>query len=247
MTFAPHTAMVLAAGFGTRMRPLTDTTAKPLVKLGGRTLLDHALDRLVAAGVETVAVNAHWHADSVASHLAGRPPPPRTVLLREKDLLDTGGGVRAALPVLGADPFFVVNGDAFWLNGPILALHRLAGAFDDTVDAVLLLQRTSHVHADVGYGDFALDKWGKPRRRREREVVPYIFAGVQLVHPRLLAGLPDGAFSMNRAWDAAMAADRVRGVVHDGIWFHLSTPADLAEAEQILEASVTGDARWPWR
>jgi MurNAc alpha-1-phosphate uridylyltransferase len=246
--FAPHSAMVLAAGFGTRMRPLTDTTAKPLVKLGGRTLLDHALDHLVAAGVETVAVNAHWQADSVAAHLANRPTPPRTFLLREEHLLDTGGAVRAALPVLGADPFFVVNGDAFWLNGPILALQRLAGAFDETVDAVLLLQRTSHVHADVGYGDFALDKWGKPRRRREREVVPYIFAGVQLIHPRLMAAMPpDDAFSMNRAWDSALAADRLRGVVHDGIWFHLSSPPDLLEAEQILEASVTGDARWPWR
>nr|WP_294505186.1 nucleotidyltransferase family protein [uncultured Rhodopila sp.] len=247
MTFAPHSAMVLAAGFGTRMRPLTDNTAKPLVKLGGRTLLDYALDHLVVAGVEMVAVNAHWQADAVAAHLASRPTPPRTLLLREEHLLDTGGGVRAALPLLGDDPFFVLNGDAFWLNGPILTLQRLAAAFDDTVDAVLLLQRTAYVHADVGYGDFALDKWGKPRRRREREVVPYIFAGVQLIRPRLLAGMPDGAFSMNRAWDAALAADRVRGVVHDGIWFHLSTPADLAEAEQILEASVTGDARWPWR
>jgi MurNAc alpha-1-phosphate uridylyltransferase len=146
--------MVLAAGLGTRMRPLTDTSPKPLLKLGGRTLLDHALDHLVASGVETVAVNAHWLADSVADHLALRPPPPRTVLLREEHLLDTGGSVKAALGVLGADPFFVVNGDAFWVNGPIMALDRLAGAFDDSVDGVLLVQRTSHVHADVGYGDF---------------------------------------------------------------------------------------------
>jgi MurNAc alpha-1-phosphate uridylyltransferase len=247
MIVVPHSAMVLAAGLGTRMRPLTDTTAKPLVTLGGRTLLDHALSHLVAAGVETVAVNAHWQAEAVAAHLARRVPPPRTVLLREDVLLDTGGAVRAALPVLGAEPFFVVNGDAFWLNGPIQALHRLAGAFDDSVDAVLLLHRTSHVHADVGFGDFALDKWGKPKRRMERHVVPYIYAGVQLVHPRLLAGMPDGAFSMNRAWDAALETERVRAVVHDGIWFHLSTPQDLAEAEQILDAGVTGDARWPWR
>jgi N-acetyl-alpha-D-muramate 1-phosphate uridylyltransferase len=247
MTISPQSAMVLAAGLGTRMRPLTDTTAKPLLTLGGRTLLDHALDHLVAVGVETVAVNAFWQADAVAAHLAHRTSPPRTVLLREEHLLETGGGVRAALSVLGPDPFFVVNGDAFWLNGPILALHRLAEAFDDSVDAVLLVQRTSHVHADVGYGDFAVDKWGKPRRRGEREVVPYIFAGVQLVHPRLLAGMPDGAFSMNRAWDIALAAGRLRAVVHDGIWFHLSTPPDLVEAEQILEARVTEDARWPWR
>jgi MurNAc alpha-1-phosphate uridylyltransferase len=247
MTVAPHSAMVLAAGLGTRMRPLTDVTAKPLLTLGGRTLLDHALDQLVAAGVETVAVNAHWHADAVAAHLAHRPVPPATVVLREQRLLETGGGVRAALNILGADPFFVVNGDAFWLNGPIPALSRLASVFDDEVDGVLLVQRTSHVHADVGFGDFALDKWGTPRRRKEREVVPYIYAGVQLIHPRLLTAMPEAAFSMNRAWDVALAGGRLRAVVHDGIWFHLSTPPDLVEAEQILEARVTGDARWPWR
>ena len=246
MTLCPRSAMVLAAGLGSRMRPLTDTTAKPLLRLGGRALLDHALDHLVDAGVESVAVNAHWQADAVAAHLQQRPAPPRTVLLREEHLLETGGGVRAARAVLGDDPFFVVNGDAFWLNGPISALLRLAAMFDDTVDAVLLVHRTSHVHADVGQGDFALDKWGTPRRRGEREVVPYIYAGVQLIHPRLLHGMPDGAFSMNRAWDIALAAGRLRAVVHDGIWFHLSTPADLAEAEQILEARVTGDAMWPW-
>jgi MurNAc alpha-1-phosphate uridylyltransferase len=179
----------------------------------------------------------------VAAHLAQRPAPPRTLLLREPNLLETGGGVRAALTVLGPDPFFVVNGDAFWLNGPIPALQQLAEAFHDSLDGVLLVQRTSHVHADVGRGDFALDKWGVPRRRDEREVVPYIYAGLQLIHPRLLAGMPDGAFSMNRAWDTAIAAGRLRAVVHDGMWLHLSTPSDLAEAEQILQARITGDAR----
>ncbi len=247
MTVSPHSAMVLAAGLATRMRPLTNTTAKPLLTLGGRSLLDHALDHLVDAGVRTVAVNAHWQADVVAAHLAQRPLPPHTILLREDHLLETGGGVRAALSVLGSDPFFVVNGDAFWVNGPNSALLRLASVFDDTVDGVLLVHRTSHVHADVGYGDFALDKWGTPRRRQEREVVPYIYAGVQLIRPGLLANMPEGAFSMNRAWDIALAAGRLRAVVHDGLWFHLSTPPDLAASEQILEARFTGDARWPWR
>jgi MurNAc alpha-1-phosphate uridylyltransferase len=247
MIVSPCSAMVLAAGKGTRMRPLTETTAKPLLMLGGRTLLDHALDHLAAAGVDTVAVNAHWMADSVAAHLGERPRPPRTVLLREEKLLETGGGVRAALAVVGSAPFFVVNGDAFWLNGPIPVLSRLAAAFDDTVDGVLLVQRTSHVYAEVGLGDFALDKWGVPRRRKEREVVPYIYAGAQLIHPRLLAAMPEGAFSMNKAWDVALEAGRLRAVVHDGIWFHLSMPTDLAEAEQILEARFTGDIRWPWR
>src|ERR1700722_16066881 len=216
MSVSPHSAMVLAAGLGTRMRPLTVTTAKPLLKLGGRTLLDHGLDHLVEAGVETVAVNAHWQADAVAAHLEQRPSPPRTVLLREENLLETGGGVRAALTILGPDPFFVVNGDAFWLNGPISALLQLAAVFDVSVDGVLLVHRTSQVHADVGYGDFALDKWGTPRRRNEREVVPYIYAGVQLIHPRLLAGMPDGAFSMNQAWAIALAAGRLPAVVPGG-------------------------------
>ena len=247
MTLSPRSAMVLAAGLGTRMRPLTNTTAKSLLQLGGRALLDHALDHLVDAGVDHVAINAHWQADTVGEHLRQRAPPPRTVLLREERLLETGGGVRVARAVLGSDPFFVVNGDAFWLNGPVSALLRLAAMFDEAVDAVLLVHRTSQVHADVGFGDFALDKWGVPRRRKQREVVPYIYAGLQLIHPRLLDAMPDGAFSMNRAWDLALAAGRLRAVVHDGIWFHLSTPDDLAEAEQILEARVTGDARWPCR
>jgi MurNAc alpha-1-phosphate uridylyltransferase len=239
--------MVLAAGFGTRMRPLTDVTAKPLLKLDGKTLLDHALDRLAEAGVGTAVVNAHWHADRVAETLAARSGPPRTVLRREETLLETGGGVKAALPSLGADPFYVVNGDAFWTDGPIPALRRLADAWDEGVDAVLLVQRTFQVHADVGLGDFALDKWGVPRRRREREVVPYIYAGLQLIRPALLDGTPEGRFSMNIAWDRALAQDRLRAVVHDGLWFHLSTPPDLEEAEEVLKARLTADARWPWR
>jgi N-acetyl-alpha-D-muramate 1-phosphate uridylyltransferase len=239
----PHTAMLLAAGLGTRMRPLTDRLPKPLLPLGGRALIDHALDRLAAAGVTTVVVNAHWRADQLAAHLAARPEP-RIILRRETHLLETGGGVKAALDTLGSGPFFVVNGDAFWLDGPRPALARLADAFDpNEVDVVLLVHRTFQVHADVGFGDFALDPLGIPRRRREREIVPYVYAGLQLIVPTLLADTPDGAFSMNQAWDAAMAAGRLRAVVHDGLWFHLSTPADLAEAETILQARLTGESR----
>ncbi|HEX3400027.1 MAG TPA: nucleotidyltransferase family protein [Acetobacteraceae bacterium] len=245
MTIHPTTAMLLAAGFGTRMRPLTDRTAKPLLPLGGRPLIDHALNRLAASGAHTVVVNAHWHADRVAAHLESRrDQPPRTILRRETALLETGGGVKAALDQLGPAPFFVVNGDAFWVDGPIPALDRLAAAFDpNAVDGVLLVHRTFQVQAEVGMGDFAVDAWGALRRRREREVVPYIYAGLQLISPVLLAGTPDGAFSMNRAWDTAMASGRLRAVVHDGLWFHLSTPADLAEAESLLQAQATGATR----
>ena len=245
MTVRPTTAMLLAAGLAKRMRPLTDRTAKPLLPLGGKPLIDHALDRLAASGVQTVVVNAHWHADQVAAHLAGRQDrPPRTILRREAALLETGGGVKAALDLLGAAPFFVVNGDAFWLDGLRPALDRLAAAFDPAqVDGVLLVHRTFQVHAEVGMGDFAVDTWGVPRRRGEREVVPYIYAGLQLISPALLAGTPEGAFSMNQAWNTAMQNGRLRAVIHDGLWFHLSTPADLAEAENILRAQLTGDTR----
>lgn len=243
----PRTAMILAAGLATRMRPLTDETAKPLLMLGGRALLDHALDRLGADGVETVAVNAFWQADKVVSHLECRSPPPKTVAIRETMLLDTGGGVRNALPYLGADPFFVINGDAFWLNGPTSALTRLGKVFADDVDVVLLVHRTVQVRAEAGQGDFAVSQLGAPRRRKEREIVPYVFAGASLMRPALLDGMPAGAFSLNRAWNRAIDRGRARAVVHDGSWFHLSTPSDLVEAEQMLEARITGDARWPWR
>jgi MurNAc alpha-1-phosphate uridylyltransferase len=237
MAKRPRAGMVLAAGLATRMRPLTDETAKPLLRLGGQSLLDHALDRLAEVGVERAVVNAHWQADRVAAHLAARIGPPRTILRREGKLLETGGGVLAALPDLGPDPFYVINGDAFWLNGPHPALARLADAFDPlTTDAVLLLHRGFQVQADIGMGDFALDKWGTPRRRGEREIVPYIYAGAQLIAPGLLAGMPAGKFSMNLAWDRALATGRLRAIVHDGLWFHLSTPRDLAEAEALLRA-----------
>ena len=247
MTIQPRSAMVLAAGLGTRMRPLTETTAKPLLMLGGKTLLDHALDRLAEVGVATVVVNAFWQADRVDAQIAARQPPPRCIVRRETTLLETGGGVRAARDLLGPDPFYVINGDAFWLDGPRPALAHLARMFDDSVDGVLLVHRTCQVTAEVGMGDFALDKWGGPRRRREREIVPYIYAGLQLIRPQLLDDMPEGAFSMNLAWDRALAVGRLRAVVHDGMWFHLSTPADLTDAEQILSAPLIGDVRWLWR
>ncbi len=236
-------AMLLAAGLGTRMRPLTERTAKPLLPLGGRPLLDHALDRLRDAGVETVVVNAHWQADRVAAHLDARADGPRTLLRREPALLDTGGSVAAALDLLGDGPFFVVNGDGFWLDGPSPTLARLTGDWRPDIDATLLVHRTFQVHADVGDGDFALDKLGRVRRRNEREVVPYVYAGIQLTHARLFEDAPAGRFSMNLLWDRAIAAGRLRALVHDGLWFHLSTPPDLAEAEYTLHARPLGESR----
>lgn len=231
-------AMVLAAGLGVRMRPLTETTAKPLLRLDGRSLLDHALDRLEAAAIERVVVNAHWHPEQIAAALARRQRPP-TVLQHEATLLETGGGVRLALPLLGADPFAVLNGDSVWLDGPTPALHRLAAAFDPArMDALLLLVRSAQVTAEVGRGDFLLDPLGRARRPKEREMAPYVFAGVQILAPGPFATMPPGPFSLNRVYDSAIAAGRLFGLVHDGVWFHLSTPADLAAAEESMQSGL---------
>jgi MurNAc alpha-1-phosphate uridylyltransferase len=235
--------MVLAAGLGTRMRPLTAATAKPLLPLAGRSLLDRALDRLADAGVAEVVVNAHWHADQVADAVAGRATP-RIRLQREATLLETGGGVALALPMLGAGPFVVANGDAVWLDGPTPALRRMAAAFDPArMDGLLLVVRSVLVEGEIGRGDFLIDPLGRVRRPKERELAPYIFAGVQLLSPALFAPglapeLPAGPFSLNLVYDRAIASGRLFALVHDGVWFHLSTPADLARAEAAIDAGL---------
>ena len=242
---AIQNAALLAAGLGQRMRPLTEAMPKPLLTLGGRALLDHALDRLAEAGVAQVVVNAHWHADEIAAHLARRPGPPRTVLRREADLLDTGGAVAASLRegLFGDAPFFVANSDSVWLDGPRPTLARLQSVLasaPEAVHGVILVHRTHQVHADIGMGDFFLDKMGLPRRRLEREIAPYLYAGVTLATPALFAGMTGTTFSMNAVWDRAIAAGTLRAMVHDGLWFHLSRPDDLAEAEHTLAAQLTG-------
>ena len=238
----PTHAVLLAAGFGRRMLPLTEQTPKPLLIVAGQPLIDHALDRLDAAGVEEVAVNAHFRSDEIERHLlaraARRTGRPHTTLLREPELLETGGAVLAALAggQLGqAEPFFVVNGDSFWLDGPRPALSRLAEAFNPgRHDVMLLVSRIAWSVGEVGAGDFAIDADGLVRRRDENEIVPYVFAGVQIVSPRLFAGIGHGSFSMNLLWDQAMRADRLRALVHDGPWFHLSRPADIVATERAL-------------
>jgi MurNAc alpha-1-phosphate uridylyltransferase len=229
----PSRAILLAAGLGSRMRPLTDSTPKPLLTLGGRALLDHALDRLAASGANDVVVNAT------------RPPPPNTTVRFENTLLDTGGAVLAALAegLLGTDdtPFFVVNSDSVWLDGPLPTLDRLRTALRPDLDGVILVHRTFQVHADIGLGDFFLDSWGIPRRRREREIAPYIYAGITLARKPLFDGFPQNQpVSMNEIWDRAIAGRKIEAVVHDGLWFHLTRPDDLQEAEYALAAQLTG-------
>lgn len=231
-------AMVLAAGLGTRMRPLTDNRPKPLLELDDRSLLDHALDRLQAAGVGQAVVNAHWFGDQIEAAMARRADP-RIILQKEDTLLETGGGVTMALPNLGDGPFAVVNGDAFWLDGPTPALKRLSAAFDPAeMDALLLMVRTTQVEGVVGKGDFLIDPIGRMRRPKEREIAPYLYAGVQILSPALFADAPTGAFSLNRLYDRAIENGRLYGLVHDGVWFHLSTPEDLEQAETTLRAGL---------
>ena len=230
--------MVLAAGLGNRMRPLTADTAKPLLTLRGRTLLDHALDRLFAVGVDQAVVNAHWKAERVVAALAERHSPTTRVQL-ETELLETGGGVRQALPWLGDAPFPVVNGDAFWLDGPTPALTRLTRHFDPArMDALLLMVRTTQVENDVGRGDFLMDPLGLLRRPAPHQLAPYVFSGIQVLRPELVAAEAPGRFSLNRCYDRAAAAGRLHGLVHDGVWFHLSTPPDLARAGQRLASGL---------
>ncbi|BBK45032.1 mannose-1-phosphate guanylyltransferase [Allostella vacuolata] len=226
--------MVLAAGLGTRMRPLTDSLPKALVAVAGETLIDRILDRMAEAGIEEVAVNLHHKGDQLAGHLAGRTRP-RIIESREETLLETGGGVRQALPLLGDGPFFVINGDILWRNGKRSALERLAAAWDgDRMDGLLLLQRTVSAFGYDGRGDFMLTQDGLIRRPEPGEIPPYLFAGLQILHPRLFHGAPDGAFSLNRLYARAAEAGRLGGIVHDGEWYHVGTPQALAEAEEAL-------------
>ena len=238
MSPVPKSAMVLAAGLGTRMRPLTDAVPKPLLEIDGRSLLDHAIDRLALVGVETVVVNAHYKAEMVAAHLALRQQP-RIEISQEDELLETGGGVLRALPRLGKT-FFVVNSDTLWLDSRDYALARLAQAFDpQRMDAVLLLQRTATAVGYDGSGDYFLDTLGTPRRRAEGEIAPYLFTGIQLLHRRAFDGAPAGRFSLNLIYDRAEAAGRLHAIVHDGEWFHVGTPDGLAATRARLSSHRT--------
>lgn len=237
----PKSAMVLAAGLGLRMRPITDKTPKPLVTVAGRTLLDHSLDRLAMAGVEKVIVNIHHLGDMIEQHLSKRTDMDITISSEKEDLLETGGGVNKALEHFDGQPFFVCNADILFLDGPTLALHRLVQSWDDAeMDGLLLLHSTVEAYGYKGDGDFAIDPMGILERRPEREISPYLFTGIQLLHPRLFKDAPDGAFSLNLLYDWAMEKGRLSGIVHDGDWFHVGTANGLAEAEIYMRQRFPG-------
>ncbi len=234
MNGAPKTAMVLAAGLGERMRPITDTIPKPLVPVRGRPMLDSILDRLGDAGVTKAVVNLHYLGELIEQHLHDRRSPA-VVFSKEADRLETGGGIVKALPLLGEEPFYALNGDVCWLDGLTPALRRLAAAWDpEKMDALLLLHPTAFALGYEGVGDYVMNPEGRLRRRLEREVAPFIFAGIQILHPRLFAGAPEGSFSLNKLYDKAQDAERLWGIRHDGEWFHVGTPESLREVEDAL-------------
>jgi MurNAc alpha-1-phosphate uridylyltransferase len=235
----PRSAMVLAAGIGIRMRPLTDRMPKPLVRVGGRALIDQVLDRLAEAGVERAIVNVHHFADQVERHLASRQHP-RVIISDERErLLDTGGGIVKSLAALGDDPFFLVNADTIWIEGVRPNLDRLAAAFDPAaMDGLLLLAPTASSIGYEGRGDFALTTEGRLRRRGEREIVPFVYAGAGILAPSLFDHAPAGPFSLTRLFDRAEAQGRLHGLRLEGLWMHVGTPAAIAEAEAAIVASA---------
>lgn len=232
----PNTAMVLAAGLGLRMRPLTLDLPKAMVEVKGRSLIDRALDRLKAAGIAKAVVNLHHKGNTLKRHLAQRSDIEIVFSDETELLLETGGGVTRALPLLGSGPFFVVNSDVIWLDAQGDSLHALAAAWDDAaMDALLLMHPTVMAVGYSGMGDFDMAADGRLTRREQRHVAPFLFTGIQLLHPRLFDDAPPGPFSLNRLYDKAAESGRLFGLRHQGIWMDVGTPAGLKAAEAALE------------
>ncbi|WP_428632546.1 nucleotidyltransferase family protein [Sphingopyxis sp.] len=229
-------AMVMAAGLGKRMRPLTATRPKPLVRVAGKALIDHSLDRIEAAGIEHVVVNVHYLADALEAHLAAQKRSFRIAISDERDqLLETGGGMVKALPLLTGDPILIVNSDNIWTDGPEDSIRHLARHWDgDRMDALLLVIRQASATGHGGKGDFHMDPNGRLSRRKLGRVAPFVYTGIQLISPRLLDGAPGGAFSTNILWDRAIAAERLYGLSHMGQWFDVGTPGRIAPTEAAL-------------
>jgi N-acetyl-alpha-D-muramate 1-phosphate uridylyltransferase len=235
----PNRAMVLAAGLGTRMKPFNGQIPKPLVRVGGKALIDYVLDRLAEHGVERAVVNVHHLADQIERHLAPRVAPQIVISDERRELLGTAGGVIKALPQLGDDPFFHVNSDTIWIDGAKPNLGRLAGAFDSTrMDALLLLAPTTSSIGYVGRGDFSMAPDGRLTRRAEREIVPFVYAGAAILTPAFLVGSPPGPSSMSPFFDRSAQAGRLFGLRLEGLWMHVGTPDAIKAAEAAILASA---------
>jgi N-acetyl-alpha-D-muramate 1-phosphate uridylyltransferase len=232
----PRTVMVMAAGLGKRMRPLTATRPKPLVEVAGKALIDHALGRLAEAGVARAVVNVHYLAGQIEAHLAKYSHGLDIAISDERDkLLETGGGLIKALPLLGDEPILSVNSDNLWVDGPKSALALLAERWDDdAMDALLLMVPQARANCHTGRGDFHMDPGGLLARRKPGRIAPYVFTGLQLLSRRLIVDPPAQVFSTNVFWDRAIAAGRCYGVVHQGLWFDVGTPGAIARAEAVL-------------
>jgi MurNAc alpha-1-phosphate uridylyltransferase len=233
----PRTAMIMAAGLGKRMRPLTATKPKPLIEVGGKPLLDHVLERLRTAGVEKIVVNVHYLADALEAHLASRAHGLEVVISDERDvLMETGGGLVQAAPLIDCDPFLALNSDNLWVDGPADTLKLLASQWDDArMDALLLLVPLARALNHKGMGDFHMERSGRLRRRERSHVAPFVFTGIQMVSKRLLREAPDGPFSTNILWDRAIEEGRCFGAVHQGLWFDVGTPNSIPMTEAALE------------
>ena len=239
MPVIPSTAMVLAAGLGLRMRPITEKMPKPLVSVAGKPLLDHVLDKLVAAGVEKAVINVHYLPDQIIDHVAGRTRPRIVISDERNEILGTGGGVVKALPLLGDAPFFHLNADTVWIDGVRSNLLRLAETFDPArMDMLMLMAPTA---ASIGYdgrGDYTMSADGAVHKRKEKQVVPFVYAGAAIVSPRLFKNAPHGEFGLPKLFDAAEEAGRLYGLRLEGTWMHVGTPDAIDEAERAVLASV---------
>ena len=235
----PRAAMVMAAGLGTRMRPYNGQIPKPLVTVGGKALIDHVLDRLAQAGVARAVVNVHHLADQIERHLAGRKTPQIVISDERAQLLGTAGGPINAMRELGDEPFFLVNSDTIWIDGVRSNLKRLAASLDPArMDALLLMAPTATATGYSGRGDFSMAADGRLKRRGERDVVPFVYAGAAVLTPAFFAGVAPGPSSMTPLFDRAVEAGRLHGLRLDGIWMHVGTPDAVAAAEAALVASA---------
>jgi MurNAc alpha-1-phosphate uridylyltransferase len=227
----------MAAGLGKRMRPLTATKPKPLIEVGGKTLLDHVLEKLRASGVKKVVVNVHYLADALEAHLSTRADGLEVVISDERKLLlETGGGLVRAAPLIDCDPFLALNSDNLWVDGPADTLKLLASQWDDSkMDALLLLVPLARALNHKGMGDFHMERSGRLRRRERSHVAPFVFTGIQMVSKRLLRDAPEGPFSTNLLWDRAIEEGRCFGAVHQGLWFDVGTPKSIPMTEAALE------------
>jgi len=236
---APKKAMILAAGLGTRMRPITDTTPKPLIEVHGKAMLDHALDALTRSGVEEVVINVHYLADQIEEHVRARTDLSIHISDERDQLLDSGGGIAKALPLLGNDPFYLLNADSFWIEGFKPNLIRMAEVWNTREMDILLL--LSSMATAVGFGsrgDFTMGADGRLERRVENTIAPFAYAGAAILAPSIFNNAPDGAFSLNKQFDEALEKERLFGLRLEGLWLHVGTPEAIHEAEDAIAKSA---------